>query len=116
MVTLATLRKLALSFPETTEEPHFEKTSFKVKRKIFATHDATNERVSIKLSLKDQYIFSLAAKNAIYPVDNKWGQQGWTVIEMKQVGKELFRDALKTAYCCVAPTKLAAMMKSSDDL
>lgn len=36
MITLDTLRHLALSLPETTEEPHFEKTSFRVKKKIFA--------------------------------------------------------------------------------
>ncbi len=33
MVTIDSLRKLALSFPEATEEPHFEKTSFRVKKK-----------------------------------------------------------------------------------
>ena len=30
-------RKYALSLPETTEEPHFEFTSFRVRGKIFAT-------------------------------------------------------------------------------
>jgi hypothetical protein len=34
MVPIDTFRKLALSFPEATEEPHFEKTSFRVKRKF----------------------------------------------------------------------------------
>lgn len=33
MITLEIFRELALSFPETTEEPHFEKTSFRVKKK-----------------------------------------------------------------------------------
>lgn len=32
MVTFETVRKMALSYPETTEEPHFEKTSFRVKK------------------------------------------------------------------------------------
>lgn len=50
MLTFETLQDLALSFPETTEEPHFEKTSFRVKKKIFATFDAQNMRVSVKLS------------------------------------------------------------------
>jgi hypothetical protein len=34
---LDTARRFALSLPETTEEPHFEKSSFRVKGKIFAT-------------------------------------------------------------------------------
>jgi predicted DNA-binding protein (MmcQ/YjbR family) len=50
MVSFETLRKLALSFPETTEEPHFEKTSFRVKKKIFATYDGKNKTACVKLS------------------------------------------------------------------
>lgn len=44
MVTIDSFRKLALSFPEATEEPHFEKTSFRVKKKIFATFDEAKNR------------------------------------------------------------------------
>jgi len=107
MVTLATLRKIALSFPETSEEPHFEKTSFRVKKKIFATYDDKTKRACIKLSEIDQDLFSLADNTIIFPVANKWGKQGWTLIEMKKVTKELFIDAITTAYCEVAPLKLA---------
>jgi hypothetical protein len=34
---LAQARRLALSLPEVTEEPHFDMTSFRVRGKIFAT-------------------------------------------------------------------------------
>lgn len=37
LTTLEEVRKYALSLPEVTEEPHFEKTSFRVRGKIFAT-------------------------------------------------------------------------------
>ena len=107
MVSIDTFRKLALSFPEATEEPHFEKTSFKVKKKIFATYDEIKKRACIKLSEIDQDVFSSADKTIIFPVDNKWGKQGWTLIEMNKVHKDLFIDALTTAYCEVAPKKLA---------
>jgi hypothetical protein len=39
MVSLNDFKKLALSFEETQELPHFEKTSFRVNKKIFATLD-----------------------------------------------------------------------------
>jgi len=68
MVTLDTLRNLALSFPETTEEPHFEKTSFRVKKKIFATYDYKNKQVCTKLSEIDQDVFVSADQTSIYPV------------------------------------------------
>lgn len=111
MVTIDTLRKLALSFPEATEEPHFEKTSFRVKKKIFATYDDTRKTASVKLSAIDQDVFASADRTVIYPVDNKWGKQGWTIIAMEKVDKDLFTDAVTTAYCGVAPKKLSDQIR-----
>jgi hypothetical protein len=36
-VTAARARKLALSLPETSEVPHFDRAAFRTPRKIFAT-------------------------------------------------------------------------------
>lgn len=107
MVSIETFRKLALSFPEATEEPHFEKTSFRVRKKIFATYDDVLKRASLKLSEIDQDVFHSADRSGIYPVGNKWGKQGWTIVELKNVRKDLFSAALTAAYCEVAPKKLA---------
>ncbi|MBU2018001.1 MAG: MmcQ/YjbR family DNA-binding protein [Bacteroidetes bacterium] len=111
MLTIDNLRELALSFPEATEEPHFEKTSFRVKKKIFATYDGNKQQACIKLSEIDQNIFSAGDQSNIFPVDNKWGKQGWTLIELNKVNKDLFVDALTTAYCEVAPKKLANQIR-----
>jgi len=113
MPTIEQLRALALSFPETTEEPHFEKTSFRVKKKIFATYDHKNKSACIKLSAIDQHVFASADKTNIYAVDNKWGKQGWTMVEMQDVHNDLFSDALTLAYCEVAPAKLAEQLRSA---
>jgi len=111
MVNIDTVRALALSFPESTEEPHFEKTSFRVNKKIFATYDFKKQRVCIKLSEIDQNVFSSADQIAIFPVGNKWGKQGWTFVELNKVHPDLFIDALTTSYCEVAPLKLAALIR-----
>ena len=110
MVSFETLRTIALSLPEVTEEPHFEKISFRVKKKIFATYDDKLKTACIKLTEIDQSVFA-SAKPIIYPVANKWGKQGWTMIEMKKVHKDLFTDAVTTAYCAVAPKKLADQVR-----
>lgn len=102
---LQTFRTLALGFPEVAEQPHFEKTSFRVKKKIFATLDEKTHRAVVKLSAIDQSVFSSDA--SIYPVPGAWGKQGWTIVELKKVKKSLCKDALTTAYCTVAPKKLA---------
>ena len=113
MISIDTFRKLALSFPEATEEVHFEKTSFRVKKKIFATYDDVKKRACIKLSEIDQDVFCSADKTIVFPVNNIWGKRGWTLIEMNKVDNELFIDALTTAYCEVAPKKLADQIRPS---
>ena len=115
MVTIDRLRKLALSFPEATEEPHFEKTSFRVKKKIFATFDQLKNRTCIKLSETDQDVFASFDKSIMYPVDNKWGNQGWTLIEMEKVNEEMFIYAVTSAYCEVAPKKLVLIVRPNDN-
>jgi hypothetical protein len=110
MITIDDFRKLALTFPETTEEPHFEKTSFRVQKKIFSTYDAKKHRACIKLALTDQDVFALADKQHFYAVDNAWGKQGWTLIELSGVKKVLFADALTSAYVNVAPKKLSMLV------
>ncbi len=57
MVDIEAARNFALSFDECIEQPHFEKTSFRVNKKIFATLDIENKRVCIKLSEIDQLVF-----------------------------------------------------------
>ncbi len=114
MVTIDTMRTIALSFPETTEEPHFEKTSFRVRRKIFATYDSEKERACVRLSRIDQDVFSSGDNRVIYPVQNAWGRQGWTFIETKRVRKDLFVDALTTAYCEVAPKTLSEQIRPKE--
>lgn len=115
MVTIETLRALALSFPEATEEPHFEKISFRVKKKIFATYDAKNKRTHLKLSEIDQDVFASIDKKIIYPVENKWGLQGWTVVEMNLIKKKIFIDIVTTAYCEVAPKALSLQVSKTID-
>jgi len=98
MISEENFRKIALSFPETIEEPHFESTSFKVKKKIFATLSVEKMQACLKLSLYDQEVYSAVAKSIIYPVDNYWGSHGWTIINIKKVKKEILTAALSSAY------------------
>lgn len=108
------VRGFALSLPETMEEPHFEKTSFRVKRKIFATYDEGYNKLCLKLSEIDQDVFAMVDKDAIYPVPNKWGRQGWTFVELDKLDNDILEDALTTAYLEVAPKKLADQISSKD--
>lgn len=105
MVLIETFRKLALSFPNTTEEPHFEKTSFRFNKKIFATFDEKNNRAVLKLNEVDQSVFCASGEMIFYPTPNKWGKQGWTIVELSKVRPEMFEDALIRSYETVITKK-----------
>ena len=111
MISIATFRKLAMAFEGATELPHFEKASFRIGKKIFATLDTKLNRACLKLSEADQSLFSSHDKSVIYPVPNKWGKQGWTFVELKKVKATLLKAMLTAAYCSVAPKALAVKRK-----
>lgn len=107
MVTVSWARQFALSFEEATEQPHFEKTSFRVRKKIFATLNTADKQVVVKFTAEQQSLFGLHNPAAVYPVSGGWGKQGYTVLELSKVRKEVFNDAVTVSYCNVAPKKLA---------
>ena len=106
MTKIEILRSFIFAFPEVTEAPHFEKTSFRVRGKIMATFDEREMSATLKLSESDQDGFCLIDKEAIHPVPNKWGKMGWTRFYLDKVEDVVLYDALKCAYCEVAPKKL----------
>ncbi|MDR6761185.1 putative DNA-binding protein (MmcQ/YjbR family) [Flavobacterium sp. 2755] len=105
MVSFEDFRKAALSFENAVEETHFEKTSFRVNKKIFATFDEKNNRAVLKLNEIDQSVFCASSEMIFYPIPNKWGKQGWTIVELSKVRQEMFQDALKLSYQNVAQKK-----------
>jgi hypothetical protein len=107
MITGEDVRKFALSFEETTEAPHFERTSFRVKNKIFLTMGKEETEICLMLRPVDQSVFCDADPDNIYPVPNAWGKKGATYMELKKVKKSLYKDAITCAYCKTAPAKLA---------
>jgi len=106
MVTNETFRTLALSFPETVELPHFDPTSFRVQKKIFATLSEDRQRAMLKLPLVDQSVFCSFDKDIIYPVAGGWGKKGATYFELKKIKKKMLKDALTQAYRNIAPNRL----------
>jgi predicted DNA-binding protein (MmcQ/YjbR family) len=104
MVTIDTCRQLAMALPEVKQAQHFDKEAFKIGGKIFATLNLAEQRACVKLSAIDQSVFCQFDKEVMYPVPNKWGTHGWTLINLKKVRKSMLLDALQTAYGEVAST------------
>lgn len=106
MISIETFRSIALSFPETLELTHFEKTSFRAGKKIFATLSVTDYMATVKLSGFDQAAFCSTDLSAVTPVPNKWGLQGWTLINLTKITEELLYEMLTAAFFEVGGKKI----------
>jgi hypothetical protein len=93
------------------EQPHFHLSSFRVKKKIFATYWKKENRAMLKLSLIDQSVFCSYDNTVFFPVPGGWGKKGATFVELNKVRKDIFKDALTTAYNGVAVKKQTGKAK-----
>jgi hypothetical protein len=103
------LRSVLLSFPEVKEEPHFDKISYRVKKKIVATYDLEKQQACLKLSVQDQEQFS-DTYSFVEAVPNKWGNQGWTFVVLEPANERGLKELLLAAYREVAPKSLSALL------
>jgi hypothetical protein len=108
MLTTNQVREIALGFEEAVELPHFERASFRIRKKIFATMDEKAGIAVLMFTPVEQAVFTGFDKAAIYPVSGGWGAKGATVFELDKIKRDLFEDALSVAYCLKAPRALAA--------
>lgn len=105
-VSAAAVRKLALAFPEATEQPHHDLTSFRVRGKIFATMPPEGERLHVFLSEPD-----VASYRAEFPAAVEelwWGKKlsGCRVL-LRHADRALVREMLAEAWRRRAPKSLA---------
>ena len=99
-------KEMVMAFPGTEANPHFDRTAYRVtKRRIYATLHEPSQSVNIVLTPAEQGAFCQDTADAVYPVPNKWGLQGWTTFELEKVPTELVQAALDVAYQAVLEQK-----------
>lgn len=111
-MTIQATIALITAFAEIEELPHFEKRSFRVNKKIVAALDEAKETLTVKLTPIEQSSFMAFDATIIYPASGKWGQSGYTIIDLKRVHPETLSDAVRCSYCNVAPKKLADLYRN----
>src|SRR5438309_13037 len=72
-MTAAAFRRLALSLPEAREEPHFERASFRVGKKIFATLTAAGDEAMVRVTPRQRLYALLRAHPDVF-----FSYGGWT--------------------------------------
>ena len=105
MVSAKSFREMAMAFENVTEQPHFERTSFRIQKKIFATLDEKKVTATLKLNEIDQSVFCSFDNRIFYPATGAWGKQGWTIVSLSKAPKSMLVDALKKSYLNVSEKK-----------
>jgi hypothetical protein len=95
MVTLASARRMALRLPETTEQDHHGRASFRVGGKIFATvPDDGHLNLFVEIDEVAGLVAEYPACTALY-----WGQRLRGVrVELASVDAGLLRELLTDAW------------------
>lgn len=98
MVDMETARQMALALPGSVEQDHFGIPSFRANKKIFSTLWMHENKMMVKLPLIQQSIFHSFDPTIFYPVPNKYGDRGATLVELSKVSPEMLQDALNIAH------------------
>lgn len=97
MAEAADLRRMALALPGTTEHAHFERAAFKVDR-IYVTLADDGLTANVRFTPDEQEFKCQLAPDVFAPLDNAWGLQGWTRLDLGAATTGDLQLALVTAH------------------
>jgi len=108
-MTPKTFRKIALSFPETHEEPHFVRTSFRVGKKIFATMDPEGPEAMVRVRPPERLRALLEAHPDVFLSYRGWTERNAALgIRLARAHTELIRGLLVDAWRGVVSKRVIA--------
>jgi hypothetical protein len=106
-MTSKAFRAMAMSMPESHEEPHFERTSFRVGKKIFATMTNDAREAMVRVAPREK-LYALMKE---YP-DVFFSYGGWTErngslgIHLAKADPALLKPLVIDSWRHVAPKRL----------
>lgn len=106
---LDAVRKYALSLPETTEAPHFDMSSFRVRGKIFCTIPSDRKRLHI--SVDPLECEALLAEGLPVFEEIIWGKnpkRDFIRVYLAKADPAQVRELLEDAWRMKAPKRLVA--------
>jgi hypothetical protein len=106
-MTPAAFKRLALSLPEAHEEPHFERTSFRVQKKIFATMTADGREAMVPVKDPDLLETLLASRGDVFFSYGGWtARNGSLGVHLAKADAAMMKDLVTEAWKRIAPKRL----------
>lgn len=112
-MTLDDVRSVALGLPEATEEPHHDRTSFRVRGKIFATALPDDDHVHIFVS--DDDVNAAVAEWPSWCEELWWGKKLSGVrVRLADADPAIVGELLSDAWARKAPASLRRSPRDSE--
>jgi hypothetical protein len=92
------LRKLALSLPDTSEAPHFDRIAFRTPKRIFATLAPDARTANVLLEPDQQAALVESHPDAFEAIAGGFGRQGWTTMTLAAVAVAEAKAVLADAH------------------
>jgi hypothetical protein len=113
-MTPKALQRFALSLPDAHEEPHFERTSFRVGKKIFATMTPDGEEAMVKVPAPDGVQVLLSMSPDVFFSHGTWTtRNGALGVRLAKVNATLMQELLMDAWKLVAPKRAVAAFEGA---
>ena len=100
------IRALALSLPAAEELPHFDRASFRVRGKIFATLPPGGELVVLMLPVLVKESVVQTDPEAHVPLPGAWERGGSTQLRIRSMDRQKLADLVRLAWREKAPKRL----------
>lgn len=97
MVPAARFRALVRAFPDVSEQQHFDRKAWRVKR-IFASLSPGGESANLLLTPDQQRLRIGLHPEKLAPIPGGFGARGWTVIDLGRADEALVEALLKDAH------------------
>ena len=108
-MTLDEAREFALSLPEATEEPHFEYSSYRVGKKIFAT--VPPDGLHLHIFMEEHAVHAMVAEDPAAFAELWWGQRLCGVrVHLPAADAMVICELLEEAWRRKAPKRLIATL------
>jgi hypothetical protein len=108
MTTMRHVRELALSLPETTEQPHHDISSFRVRNKIFAT---VPDDGHVRIFLLDHEVTAACAEAPDGCEPLYWGTKlRGIVVTVRSTPAPLIAELLAEAWHAKAPPRSGSLL------
>jgi hypothetical protein len=112
-VKLSEVRRFELSLPEATEEPHFEKSSFRVGGKIFATVAEGSRHLN--MFVDEHEVRASVAEDPCAFAELWWGKKlSGVSVTLAKANARRVQELLEEAWRRRAPKRLLAAFDATE--